>query len=174
MECTVERTSHRVDGADAVHGGPLGVRRGQPHRDVNPSNDEHAILGFDLAGHIRGEASAARIDLTRLQRASKGPEHSTGRGRDVDGRGVRFGQARRVDLVVLSDHAVALNVTGCASPGTHAIRSGPLRRSKCIFEVYVTADIVFSPFLDAWTVQRCFARSRSSGFTPIVHVSGSD
>lgn len=30
------------------------------------------------------------------------------------------------------------------------------------------------PFLDASTVQSCFGRSRSSGFTPIVHVSGTD
>src|SRR5205807_1465052 len=42
------------------------------------------------------------------QRAPKGAEHSTGGRRDhiVDGRRMRFGEARRIDLVVLCDGPV--------------------------------------------------------------------
>src|ERR1700758_5246330 len=58
-----------------------------------------------------------------------------------------------------------LNVTGCASPGRCAIRSGPLRRSRRIFEVYAT-DMAFlrssmlwdpSPLLRALTIERLHA-----------------
>ena len=94
---------------DALHRGARHrSRRAKSHGHVNPTNDEDAVLGFHLAGDVRREPSAARIDVTRLQRASKGAEHSTGRGRDhvVDRGGVRFGEARRIDLVVLRDRAV--------------------------------------------------------------------
>src|ERR1700680_3849551 len=77
MKRSVERAPHGVDTVDAVHGWPGVFRRGQPHRDVNAANDEDALIGFHLAGYVCREPATARIDLTRLQRASKGSEHST-------------------------------------------------------------------------------------------------
>ena len=81
--CRVRYSGQRIGkhAVDSVDGCPHHVRCFQQHRDMNPANHEDAILGFHFAGHIRGQAPAARVDLARLQRASKGAEHSTGRGR---------------------------------------------------------------------------------------------
>jgi len=61
---------------------------------MNPANHQHAVFGFDFSRHIGTELAAARVDLARLQRATKGAEQSTGGcGDDVVERGrVRFGE----------------------------------------------------------------------------------
>ena len=71
-------------------------------------NDEDALIGFHLAGHVRRETAVAGIDLTRLQRASKGADHSTRGRRDhvVDGRRMGFRKTRGIHFVVLRDRAV--------------------------------------------------------------------
>ena len=77
----------------------------QPH--VNPLDDQDIFFEFDLAGRLRDQPRVRRIDLTRLQRASKGSGQSTGGGRDyvVQCRGVRFEDVRR-NFVVFGDRAV--------------------------------------------------------------------
>jgi hypothetical protein len=79
----------------------------EPEPHVNPLDDQDIIFEFDLAGRLRDQPRIRRIDLTRLQRASKGSGQSTGGGRDyiVQSRGVRF-QDIRWNLVVFGDRAV--------------------------------------------------------------------
>ena len=74
---------------------------------MNPADHQDVVLLFDLSDCIRYEPFVRCIDLTRLQRASKGSGQSTGGGRDyvVQCRGVRFQDVRR-NLVVLGDRAV--------------------------------------------------------------------
>jgi len=75
---------------------------------MNPANHQHAVFGFDVSRHIGTELAAARVDLARLQRATKGAEQSTGGcGDDVVERGrVRFGERCRIHLVVFRDPAM--------------------------------------------------------------------
>ena len=82
--------------------------RNESHGDINPANHQYAIFGFNFSGYIRSQTSATRIDMTRLQRASKGAEHSTRGGRDhVVNRGrMRLRKLSWVDFVVLGDGAV--------------------------------------------------------------------
>jgi hypothetical protein len=64
---------------------------------VNPLNHEHPVLDLDLAFSRGDELAAARIDSTRLQRATQGSGQSTSGGRhDVVKRGgVRLERSRR-------------------------------------------------------------------------------
>jgi hypothetical protein len=67
------------------------VFRLEPHSHMNVSDDEHVVLDFDLAERFGYQPVARCIDLTRLQRASKGSRQST-RGRRhniIQGCGVR-------------------------------------------------------------------------------------
>ena len=69
---------------------------------MNTADDEHTVLVLYLPAHIRGEPPITRIDLTRLQRATKGSEHSAaGRGDDVvDRGGMGFREVLFVNSVV--------------------------------------------------------------------------
>jgi len=108
VESAVQWAAHGVDAVSAVHGVSLLFSGDQPHRYVDAANHQDALFRFHLAGRVRSEPAVAGIDLTRLQRATKCAQHSTGGCRDhiVDGRGMRFGEARRIDLVVLCDGPV--------------------------------------------------------------------
>jgi hypothetical protein len=66
---------HGIDPVDPVYRLPGVLWSREAHRDVDAANDEDPLLGFHLAGHVGGEAAVAGIDLTRLQRASKGADH---------------------------------------------------------------------------------------------------
>jgi hypothetical protein len=83
---------------------PVSVLDLQFQPDVNPSYHQDAAFQFDLANRLTHQASSRRIDLTRLQRASKGAGKSTGGCRDniIQRRGVGFGD-RGCDLIVLRD-----------------------------------------------------------------------
>ena len=108
MERAVERTPHRVEAVHTLDRLADLFRRGEPQGDANTTDDEHAVLGFDLARDLGGQATAVGIDVARLQRASKGADHSTGCCGDhvVDRRGVRFCELGRIDFVMLGDRAV--------------------------------------------------------------------
>jgi hypothetical protein len=74
---------------------------------MNAPDDEHVVLEFDLAQRLGYQTVVRGIDLTRLQRASKGSGQST-RGRRhniIQGCGVRL-QNRLGNLIVFSDCAV--------------------------------------------------------------------
>src|SRR6266545_4766911 len=70
--------------------------------DVDPLDDEHAVLVFDLAASLSREPARARRNLTRLQRASERPRESPARRRDdvVERRRV-LGLAAAIDAVVV-------------------------------------------------------------------------
>jgi hypothetical protein len=69
---------------------------------------EHAFVSFHFAGYIRHELPVARINLTRLQRASEGAHHSTrGSGNDVINRcSMGFLQFGGIDLVMFGDRTM--------------------------------------------------------------------
>jgi len=75
---------------------------------VNPPDDQDALVTLDVACDLRGEPSAACVDLTRFQRASKRTEHSAGRRSDdvIESRRVRLCQGRGIDLVVLGNRSM--------------------------------------------------------------------
>jgi len=92
MQCAIQRAAHGVEAVHAFHGAAVLFLRRQPHGHVDAAYDEHTFLRLYLAGHFPNELPVARIDVTRLQRASEGAEHSTsGRSNHVVGRGgMRF------------------------------------------------------------------------------------
>jgi hypothetical protein len=77
----------------------------QPH--MNAADDEDTILQLDFTHRFRDKAFVRCIDLTRLQRASKGSGKSTGsRGNNVvQGCSVRF-EHRRGHFVVFGHCSV--------------------------------------------------------------------
>jgi hypothetical protein len=70
--------------------------RHQPHSQVDASYYEHAFLCFHLARHFSHELPVARIDVTRIQRASEG--------------------FCWIDFVVPAMAPWTLKTTGCDSP----------------------------------------------------------
>jgi len=77
----------------------------QPH--MNSPDDEDIVLQFDLTHRFRDKPFVRCVDLTRLQRASKGSGKSTGSRSNnvVEGCGVRF-EHRPGHLVVFGDRSV--------------------------------------------------------------------
>ena len=108
MQCAVQRAPHRVHRVHPLHRIASIAGRDEPQDDVNPADDEDALLRFDFPDDIRRQLAAARVNLARLQRAAKRAEESTAGRRDdvVERRGVRFGERRRIDLVVFGDGAM--------------------------------------------------------------------
>ena len=108
MQGSIQRAAHGVDPVHALNGFKRLFGRDQPHRHMDAPNDEHAFLRFNLASHFPHELPVARIDVTRIQRASESTEHSTGGRGDhvVNRRGVRLRKLGRVDLVVLGYRSV--------------------------------------------------------------------
>src|SRR5258708_3071579 len=105
VQCAIERAVHRVNAVHPLHRLLYLLWRYKTHPHVNPADDQHTFLRFDLSGHIRGQLSIAGIDLARFQRTSEGTHHSTsGCGNHVvNGRGVRLFQLCWVNFVVLSN-----------------------------------------------------------------------
>ena len=63
---------HRVDLVDALYNGPRLFRRHQAHLDMDPPDDQHAVLSLHLTRNLSRQPPVAGIDLARFQRASKG------------------------------------------------------------------------------------------------------
>ncbi len=74
---------------------------------VNAPDHQYILLQLDLSHGLPYLSSSGRIDLTRLQRASKGSRQSTRRGGDnvIERGGARFRNCRG-NLVMLGDRAV--------------------------------------------------------------------
>ncbi len=73
----------------------------QRQANVNPADDQHVVLKLHLTHGFRNQPPQRRIDLTRLQRASKGSGKSTSRRRDyvVQRAGMRLRHRRRNFIV---------------------------------------------------------------------------
>jgi len=84
--------AHSVEAVHALDGFTAFFWRHQPHGHVDAAYHKHAFVRFHLAGHFSHELPVARIDVTRLQRASEGAQHSTGSRGDhiIDRGGVRL------------------------------------------------------------------------------------
>jgi len=63
---------HRVNLVGTLYNGPHFFRRDQAHLDMDPSDNQHAILSFNLTGNLSRQAPVASINLARFQRTSKG------------------------------------------------------------------------------------------------------
>ena len=63
---------HRVDLVDMLYNGPRLFRRDEAHLDMDPPDDQHAVLSFNLTANLSRQPAVARIDLARFQRTSKG------------------------------------------------------------------------------------------------------
>jgi hypothetical protein len=84
---------------------PVGIRVDLERvRDMDAFDDEDAVVDLDLAAPGPDQPPLARIDLARLQRASKRPSQSAGGRRDdvVEGRRALCIAAPR-DAVVVGD-----------------------------------------------------------------------
>jgi hypothetical protein len=78
------------------------------HIDMNPADDQHTLFNFDFSANICSQPATARIDLTRLQRAPEGSEHSPARRSDnvVQRCRVRLGQSCLINSIVFGDGAM--------------------------------------------------------------------
>jgi hypothetical protein len=63
---------HGVDLVDAIYNGPRFFLRDQAHLDMDPPDDQHAVLSLNLTGNLSRQPPVAGIDLARFQRTSKG------------------------------------------------------------------------------------------------------
>ena len=63
---------HRVDLVDTLYNGPRLFRRDEAHLDMDPPDDQDAVLGLNLTGDLSSKPPVAGIDLARFQRTSKG------------------------------------------------------------------------------------------------------
>ena len=111
VDRAIDRTVIRKDPMHALDRLLVFLCRGEVQRDMNALDDENPVFVFHFADDFGGELAAGRIDLARLQRASKGAEESAAGGGDevVDGGGVRL-RDRRLHAVVLGDRAMHTEV----------------------------------------------------------------
>ena len=86
---------------------------GDPIHDVDPLQHQHAAVCFDLATHLRHQLAVARIDVTRLQRASEGAQQSTASRCDhvIDGRSMRLRDVGR-NAVMFGDRSMHAEAYG--------------------------------------------------------------
>jgi hypothetical protein len=91
----------------AIGGFPVSLPGLKPQPHVNAADHEYIVFQFDLTYRFPYQASTRCIDLTRLQRASKGSRKSTCGGGDnvIKRRGAGFRDCGR-NPVVLGDRAV--------------------------------------------------------------------
>ena len=86
---------------------PLTGIRFELQNSVNAANDQNAAFSFDLANRFRYQPFIRSINLTRLQRASKGAGQSTSRRRHnvIERRRVRLQNIWR-DFVMFRHRAM--------------------------------------------------------------------
>ena len=91
----------------AIGGLPVSLLGPKPQPHVNAADHKYIVLQLYLAHRFRHQAFAGCIDLTRLQRASKGSRQSTCRGSNnvIKRCGARFRDCGR-NFVMLGDRAV--------------------------------------------------------------------
>ena len=82
--------------------------RDQLHGHMNPADDKYSLVPLHFARYISYQPAVAGINVTRLQRASEGSDHSTGRcGDGIVQRGrVRLFNQGWINFVVLRNGAM--------------------------------------------------------------------
>ena len=97
LQTAVDRTMIRKEAVNTLGRFAMSLFRLQSQSDVNSFYDQDILLKLHFTHRLGDKALVRRIDLTRLQRASKGSRKSTGRSRDhvIQSRGVRFQHVRR-------------------------------------------------------------------------------
>jgi hypothetical protein len=90
---------HTLDGV-TYNSGVIGT---QIVGHVHTFDYQHASIVLDFTANFAAETSILGIDFARIQRASKGAQHSTAEGGDdvVNRGGVRLRQAALVNTVML-------------------------------------------------------------------------
>jgi len=108
LQRAIDGTPFGVEAVDPLDDRTSALRCSERHTGVTALDDEDPVLRFDLAAHFRGQLSAARVDVARLQRTAEPTEPSpVRRGDDViQGRGVRFAELGRAAPVVGRDGAM--------------------------------------------------------------------
>ena len=99
----------------------------QSHPHVNAPDHENVLVQLDLPHGLPDQASGGSVDVTRLQRASKGSRKSTrGGGNNViKCRGARFRDCRR-NMVMFGNRAMdSENDRLRLGAGRYALRTGP-------------------------------------------------
>ena len=125
MQAAKDRAPVCENAMNALHRIPRISCGAKCESDVDSADHKHAVFDFDLAADIGSEPAVACVDLARLQRATKGSEHSAaGRGDDVvDRGGMGFREVLFVNSVVPRNFVVNAEY--------HGIRfAGQLRDSK--------------------------------------------
>src|SRR5262245_41775948 len=95
---------------------------------MNPADHKNTIFRLDFAACFCDKFASARVDFTRLQRASEGSQHSTRRCRNdvVNRGGVRFSQGRNIYSIVLCDRTVN-------AEGDDMVLAGQMRSAQRAF-----------------------------------------
>jgi hypothetical protein len=90
---------------DAFHGFPGVLCSIQEVVNVNSTNYQNPLIGFDFPSHFGTQPAVARIYFARIQRAPEGSDHSTTKGgHDIVKRcRVRFGQFGWIHAIVLGN-----------------------------------------------------------------------
>jgi len=73
--------------------------------NVNSTNYENPLIGFDLPTYFGMQPAVARVDFARIQRAPEGSKHSTTQGGHhiIERRRMRLGQLCRVQAIMLGN-----------------------------------------------------------------------
>ena len=118
LQTAVDGAPVREEGMNANGGPAMRLLGSQPEPHADTADHEHLVLQLNLPYRLGYEASRGCIDLTRLQRASKGSRQSTrGRGDDViERRGTGLGDILG-NFVMLGDGPVDAEDTGSVSAG---------------------------------------------------------
>jgi hypothetical protein len=144
------------------------------HRNMNAADNQHPVLGFNLATDIGGQAAFACIDLARLQRAPEGSHHSAARSSYdvIQGGCMRARQLAFIHSVVLCDRAVNAELdraflTGklSNSPWTPPPLDVNVGNVSDISHLSSKARVVFYPefrFDNRFTLKYCLTRDAKS------------
>ena len=96
LQTAVNRTMIRKEAVNTLGRFSMRLFRLESQSDVNSFYDQDVLLKLHFTHRLGDKAFVRRINLTRLQRASKGSRKSTGRRGDnvVQGCGMRFQHVR--------------------------------------------------------------------------------
>lgn len=156
---------------NSLHNVSVPLRAFQPQGNVYPFNDQRTVIGFDLASDIRGKLPGRSIDMTRIQRASKGSNHSTAGRSDhiVESRCVNFRQPGWIDAIVRGNRPVNAKLDGLGLGRDGGRSQRPLVSGKFYFgHIYNVAH----RFNSTGNSRRIDAAGTAAGLTP-ADASGS-
>ena len=146
FQAAIDGALLRIESVNTGRGIVVALLCLQPQFHMDPPDDQDIIFQFDFADGLRREPAIRSVDLTRLQRASKGSGESTRGCRDNIIERSRMGlQYIRRDLVVLGDCAVyAENHRAPIRPADTPCEPALLPAQSERSERYTTADMLAS------------------------------